>query len=576
MPAEDQLQITGGITKALLAALDQIQTAVTAGLTNPDGTPSGTAVYMHLPFGYPIDPKMYANPWTPMGGDVYTSVQNTGAFAAPAPASTAAQPSTPAASLPKTPDAKLQQALNSAFNTARIVDDMLLVTDKGVARSWPDRTVSIAYYTVLAGMQAEPVPPPPADIQARIQAAQKTLYTQDADGNFTGYTPLYAQYRHNEKALNDARSAYALAYNVAMTDPAAGQSFPIQSAGLQTAVDDAYNDLHDMGGDKVAQAIDTLQSIGGSAAAALIAKARRMYDDFNVGLSGAIANKIPWSYIDPVSWWDHNNTDFGVLRISAHSEQFEAGGSSDTHSYAHSFYSDQSSSTSAKAGFDCFFYSASANVGVSDQHHKADWDTSQSGHQAYHDQSASASVEFDWFVASIERPWFLGDLFHMDGWYMVGKKKNSISDGTITGQIDAPDRLLPMTPKGFVVVRNVSITADDWGDMGSAFQTAASSASSQSDSSSTSYGGSVGYFGIGGSVQHSDSSDSGAFTSTGDTSSGWSYASNGKGGTLKLLGSQIVGWIGQIQPAAPYRDDPALSQATGQQPAATPAPQPAQ
>ena len=66
-------------------------------------------------------------------------------------------------------------------------------------------------------------------------------------------------------------------------------------------------------------------------------------------------------------------------------------------------------------------------------------------------------MEFDWFVATIERPWYLGDLFHMDGWYLVGKKKGSISDGTIDGQVgQAEDKLLPMGPKAFVVIRNVT------------------------------------------------------------------------------------------------------------------------
>src|SRR4051794_5146472 len=103
MPVEGQLQVTGGVTKALLDALDQIHLAVSARLTNPDGTPSGSAVYMHLPVGYPIDPKMYANPWTPAGGSAYGAVGNDGQFATPAPppaAATATAPGAQAAALP--------------------------------------------------------------------------------------------------------------------------------------------------------------------------------------------------------------------------------------------------------------------------------------------------------------------------------------------------------------------------------------------------------------------------------------------------------------------------------------------
>jgi hypothetical protein len=585
MPVDGQLSVTGGVSQALIDALNQIYTSISAQLTNPDGTPSGTAVYMQLPVGVPIDPKMYVDPWNP-NGDSYTATTNDGQFVTPTPTPTpaAGTPATPAgqvAAMPTT-DPKLQVAMTSAYNTVRLVDNMLMVTDKGVAKSWPDRTVSIEYFTALSGMQAEPIPEPSADIKARIAAATKTLYTEDAQGNFTGYTPLYASYRHNQKALGDARSAYALAYAQAMANPISGQAWPVTSATYQTAVDQAYADLRDMGAQQVEDAMNTLQSIGGSAAAALIAKARKMYDDFSVGLLGAVSEKVPWSYIDPISWWDHNDKDFGVLSISASSTSYQAGGGGGDHSFGHSFYHDDSSSTSGSAGFNCFFYSASANASHTDTNHDSGDNSNSSSHQEYHDSSSSATISFDWFLASCERPWYLGDLFHMEGWYLAGGKKNSISDGTISGQIDAPDRLLPMVPKGFVVVRNVVITADSWGELGNQFENAVDSDSQHTDSSSTSYGGSVGWCGIGGSVQHTNSDDNGAFTNQHDSGYGWNFERNGDGGTLTMLGGQIVGWIGQIQPASPYRDDPNLAKtADGTTPAtngssvANPVPAPA-
>ena len=561
MPGND-LQITGGITQALLDALNQIHTAVAAQLVNPDGSPSGSAVYMHLPVGQPVDPKMYANPWTPAGGSAYGAVSSTGAFAAPAPtpppAGTPATPAGQLAAMPA-PDPRLQLAISSAFNTAQRVDDMLMVTNKGVAVSWPQRTVSIEYFAALSGMQAEPIPEPSADVKRRIADAQKTLYLMDADGNFTGYTPRHTAYRHNQKVLADARSEYALAYSQAMSDPILGQAWPVTSAKYQNAVDQAYNDFKDMGGQQIDDAIATLQSIGGSAAAALIAKARKMYDEYSVGLGGAIAVKVPWSYIDPVSWWDHTNRDFGVMAITATSQRYQASGGGGQHSFAHSFYNDESSSTSGSVGYSILGFGASANASHSSTSHNGGWNADQSSWSSHQDHSSSATVSFEWFVASIERPWLLGDLFHMEGWYLAGQKKNAISDGTIEGQIGDVPKLLPMIPKAFLIVRNVTITADSWGSMGSAFQSAVDSASGHTDSSSTSYGGKVGWCGLGGSVQHSDSESSGAFTNQHDASQGFSFTSSGTGGTLKLFGSQIVGWIGQIQPAAPRKDDPALA-----------------
>jgi hypothetical protein len=90
--AVSQLSSVGGITKALLNALDQIERMVSSSQIGPDGKPSGTAIYMHMPSGYPVDPKMFANPWTPAGGDSSASFGNDGAFSAPALATTSAAP----------------------------------------------------------------------------------------------------------------------------------------------------------------------------------------------------------------------------------------------------------------------------------------------------------------------------------------------------------------------------------------------------------------------------------------------------------------------------------------------------
>jgi hypothetical protein len=559
---DGQLGVTGGITKALLSALDQLHDAVAAQLVNPDGSPSGTAVYMHLPIGRPIDPRMYAFPWTPGGSASSSAVSDTGQFAAPAPvpAATGAA-TTPAAALaakPATPDPKLEQAIKAAFNTSHLVDDMLMITNKGVASSWPQHTVSIEYFTVLAGMQAQPVPPPQPDVQKQIDDAQKLLYTFDSGGNMAGYTPKYSNYRHNTKLWEDATSAFASAYASAMADPVQGQSWPVSSAKYQTDIDQAYNDLYAMGGKEVEDALATLHSIGGSAAAALIAQARKLYDAYAIGLGGAIGVKVPWSYIDPESWWDPTNSDFGIMQINADSSTYNAGESGGTSSFAHSFYSDQSSSTSGSAGFDIGLYSASANASESDS--SSDSGANQSNAQWSHfaDESSSASISFEYFLASIERPWLLGDLFHMEGWYLVGMKKGAISDGTIAGQLTNADdsKLLPMIPKGFLIVRNVTITADNWGQAGDSFSSAMSQSTGHTDASSSSFGGSAGYLGFGGSVQHSQSDDHGVFDAQSGSNYGWSYESSAQGGTLRLLGAQIVGWIGEIQPASPKVDAP--------------------
>jgi hypothetical protein len=151
-----QLSNVGGITKALLDALDQIENQVAASQIGPDGKPLGSAVYMHMPTGYPIDPKMFANPWTPAGGDSASQFSNDGAFSAPtAQAASSTPPAGPPGSVyppPAKPDPQMEASIQAAFFTSKLVDQMLEVTQNGVATAWPDRNASVEYFTVVKGM----------------------------------------------------------------------------------------------------------------------------------------------------------------------------------------------------------------------------------------------------------------------------------------------------------------------------------------------------------------------------------------------------------------------------------------
>jgi hypothetical protein len=115
-----------------------------------------------------------------------------------------------------------------------------------------------------------------------------------------------------------------------------------------------------------------------------------------------------------------------------------------------------------------------------------------------------------------------------------------------------------MLPKAFLIIRNIAITCDDWGDFGSSFGAAAQASQNSGQSSANSVAVSGSYLFASGSAQHQDqqSSSQGAQN---QMSNNITFSSDGgKGGTLKMLGSQICGWIGQIQPAAPPMDDPTL------------------
>ena len=69
-------------------------------------------------------------------------------------------------------------------------------------------------------------------------------------------------------------------------------------------------------------------------------------------------------------------------------------------------------------------------------------------------------------MVEVNRPFLMSDLFYMKNWYLVGEKKNAVSDGTIDGQAGGEASLLPMLPMQFLVVRNVKISSTDWGSDG--------------------------------------------------------------------------------------------------------------
>jgi hypothetical protein len=155
----------------------------------------------------------------------------------------------------------------------------------------------------------------------------------------------------------------------------------------------------------------------------------------------------------------------------------------------------------------------------------------------------------EFFLAEVIRPWCLGDIFNIGGWYLVGQRKNSISDGTVANQIGQnTPALLPMIPMAFLIIRNVSITADDFGDAGRTFTAAQQNASSSGQSSANSVGIKASYLFSSASANYAGQQSSGAFGSDASTS----------GITFTLSGSQICGWVGQIQLASPRIDDPTL------------------
>ncbi|WP_375430646.1 hypothetical protein [uncultured Friedmanniella sp.] len=563
---QEQLEQAGGITKALLDTLDQLVDRILGQQTvDKSGKPLRQVAYMHMPNGLPVDPRQYANPWTPAGGATLAKLNNDGTLPKVDPVPPPVpQPAAPAGTPPVTPvpvkptqDQALMASMQAALNTAWLFDEMPMVTGDGTYRPYPStRKLSSAYEGLVHSVQAVPPPPQPADVAQALADAEKVLYNHDADGNITGPSIKFQNWIKFSQSYADAKATFATQQAQAMADPILGSVWPATGASLQQKVDTAYQIWRSSGADDVEKALDLMNSEGGSAAAHFVSQARELLDKWDLSLAGAVAVRTPYTQVTPASWYDHTNNDIGFAGISASSDRYHSSGGAQSSSFANSWYKGTSSSTQASAGASFFGISIGGSGGGSSS------ESDSAGHQGgqsssqHADSSTTASISCEFGVIKIERPWLLTELFHIGGWYVPGEKAGCVSDGTIAGQDGDDKKLLPMITTQALVIRNVTITATGWGAAGQALSEYQANQAAHSDSSSWNAGGSVGFMGFGGSVSHTESDWAGSQSSDASSSWGFSYDSFTDTGTLTINGSQIAGYIGEIVGSNPRLDDP--------------------
>ena len=458
-------------------------------------------VYSQMPLGVMVRKEEYNNPWSPMGGSSLATANNL----PPQPTvTTGSTTSTP----PQPPDKRTVMALEAAFKTAQLVDKMLMVSKDNAYIEYPtERKVSLAYEGVINGMQSIPVPPLPADIQKRLDDANKILYQPDVDDTtILVKTGLYKKYQKNASAYANAKATYELLKKKTLNDPAMADSWPMLSANVQRDVDNAFDDWKTEGAEKVERALSTIESIGKSIQEEMIAKSRKLYDAFSLGLAG-VPTTIPYSYLSPSNWSDCEADDDGWQNLTISSSEYHA------HSEAHN-------SDTEASGFGFF---PGFTIGGSGG--------SSNSSSSFHNDAKNLEVSIDYGMVTIYRPWLIGDMFYMKNWYLVNAPANSVSNGTIDGQNES---LLPMIPQQFLAIRNVKITSSDWGQDGNAI------------SSSINGGGgfTFGPIGFGGSHLQSDSESN--------------YSSHFDGSTLRIKGTQIIAWLSSIVPICAPLGDPGL------------------
>ena len=309
-------------------------------------------------------------------------------------------------------------------------------------------------------------------VDKRVEEARKVLYVPTTTATSTLKSKLYKAYEKNSRAYAEAVADFADAQALASSNPAMAQSWPVKSKSLRRAVDEAWDTLKTEGADKVEAALNTIKAVGGTIDEAMIAKARKTLDLWNLGLAGAVPDDVPYAYCLPSSWPDYETDDIGWTNdpCRKHATTSSHKGK-DSHLF-HSFNKQtSSSSTSVSAGGSYMGFGASGGYHRADAHEKDETKDTKSLSTFFKNDAKNVTIDFEFGMVDIYRPFMDTNLFNLRNWYLVGNKKNCISDGTVDGQADSLDRLLPCMPVQMLVVRKVRIAAQSWGSDGKTMET---------------------------------------------------------------------------------------------------------
>ena len=548
---------------AVLAIFDRLRHDI-LGQQSKDlnGKPLNPIVFSHLPLGKMIDPRDYAKPWSPIGGSTLQDSFKP----------TATNPTESATSISD----RVKKAINAAYNSSKLADRLIMVTTDGLYQAYdPERSIGNAYEGILNAMQSIASPDIAPDVKKRVDEALKVLYEKDdevvGEYDFDAPTRRYEKYIENAKAYAKAKAKFAEKQAEALSDPVRADIWPQTSVVYQQDVDDAWDAFKSQGSEKVERALATVKSVGISLPGYMIAKARKTYDAWNLGLTGVVSTKTPYSYITPSSWCDLEADDIGWQELTISQGNYVSEVSSSRNGAYYGNNRGQSSSTSGSGGFRLGFIKLGGGGGGSSSSGSSSSGSSGSTQSQFNNTATNLTIKIQYGLCDIHRDWLMSDLFYTKGWYLKDQKKNAISNGTIDGQVGVTEALMPMLPTQFLVVRKVSIQSKTWGSDGQALSQSYQNARSQNSSSNTNVNGGGGFsfgpFAIGGRASHSrsefNSSSSGESGEASSSSSHWFW----DGETLEVKGAQIVAYISAIVPDGPKVDDPALKTAAVKVPA---------
>lgn len=447
--------------------------------------------------GLPIHEDDYDNPFSPTGGNLDDNI----------PVPPAADPST----APKTDSGQIDENTIFAANIARSQQTYLntfLLTDSQLRMNneysvMPNAAkVSDAWWAIITGANGIPTKSNLApDIQAAYDAAKAELV--DAEGF---ETPKYRAYMEKQDDWEDAVRALNKAFAEAFTDPMKLQMWPTTGLPFLRERDEAMDRWVALGfKEEIERNIAILAAQGTDPAIALIGRAKKRFTNSMT----AIANmfEIPWTMIQPESWYDPNNDD-GWTEYSM----------SDFHNESH--YQSSSTSYGGGGGFNIGFWSAGGSFNHTENK------------EAMQIAADDMQISFKYTSADILRPWLDSSLLNLSNWFLMGDyKKGAISDGTMGQELpeNAP-AFLPAIPTSLILIKDLSIS---WSTFASDWQNA-----TESTSASASVG--WGPFAISGSYSHHEEQRD--------------FEADSSGEGLRVPGIQLIGYVSMIHPLSPKLD----------------------
>jgi len=420
------------------------------------------------------------------------------------------------------------------------------------------RELSSTYESLLASMEAMPLPERTAEEVARIDKAKAVLWDPE------GYeTPMYERYLANAEEYATAQGDYVIESQRLLGDPKTADVAPLMLRSAKASVDRAYKKYRTQDAEAIEAALAAVESLGVPLEQGMIAKARERFEAWNLPLAN-ISDKMPFTYVSPSEWSNSEIDDIGWTTIELTESDLRT-------RHAESGYTVNSGSWSNRAvnGDVKVDVNIMGLYGLGTKYVHNGSSSGSSGDQDGRNREIDTSkiknmtIKLQYGLCKIERPWLNHALFSMQNYYLRGRKAGSISDGTISGQIGDETPLLPAITTHFIVVRDVEIYASEWGSIRTELERTWGEQDAGNSQSHTEFSARAkGLFKF--------LSAKGRGKRTEDRSSGWyrtesgrryssSYGAHFKGNKLIIQGSQIVAHLSEVVRYAPPLDDPALS-----------------